>query len=56
MKLILHIGPGQATASALQASLKANARTLATHGVLYLGQMLEHAPAQLFDWQRPDGH
>jgi hypothetical protein len=55
MRLLLHVGAGKTGTSSIQQTLRANDRALRAQGVLYLGLMLEHAPARLYPWQKPTG-
>ncbi len=56
MKLIVHIGNGKTGTTSIQNGLEVYSAELKTHGIHYLGRMLEHAPVSApRDWQNPDG-
>ncbi|MBN8487038.1 MAG: hypothetical protein J0M20_04795 [Burkholderiales bacterium] len=52
MKFLFHIGAGKTGTSSIQQTLRTQREVLERHGVWYLGLMLEHAPVQLFPWQK----
>lgn len=55
-KLIIHVGMGKTGSSSIQKTLRTNFDLLRTHGVFYMGLMLEFLPFQeKLSWQKADG-